>query len=72
MLILKANAVANFRFCNEGIGLSYQLIWVTLCRSGVVSVTNGQVTCVAREMVMRQASECSDGGKSEAGSSPHS
>ena len=38
-------------------------------KSGVVSVTNGQVTCVAREMVMRQASESSDGGKSEAGNS---
>ncbi|KAL1249809.1 hypothetical protein QQF64_020814 [Cirrhinus molitorella] len=41
-------------------------------KSGVVSVTNGQVTCIAREMVMRQASESSDGGKSEAGSAPHS
>uniref|UniRef100_A0A8C1AW90 Pancreatic progenitor cell differentiation and proliferation factor b n=2 Tax=Cyprinus carpio TaxID=7962 RepID=A0A8C1AW90_CYPCA len=38
----------------------------------VVSVTNGQVTCIAREMVMKQVSESSDGGKSEAGSSPHS
>uniref|UniRef100_A0A8C1UAD8 Pancreatic progenitor cell differentiation and proliferation factor B n=2 Tax=Cyprinus carpio TaxID=7962 RepID=A0A8C1UAD8_CYPCA len=38
----------------------------------VMSVTNGQVTCIAREMVMRQVSESSDGGKSEAGSSPHS
>uniref|UniRef100_A0A9J8B0P5 Pancreatic progenitor cell differentiation and proliferation factor b n=1 Tax=Cyprinus carpio carpio TaxID=630221 RepID=A0A9J8B0P5_CYPCA len=41
-------------------------------KSGVMSVTNGQVTCIAREMVMRQVSESSDGGKSEAGSSPHS
>ncbi|XP_016104085.1 pancreatic progenitor cell differentiation and proliferation factor B-like [Sinocyclocheilus grahami] len=41
-------------------------------KSGVVSVTNGQVTCIAREMVMRQVSESSDGGKSEAGISSHS
>ena len=40
-------------------------------KSGVVSVTNGQVTCIAREIV-RQSSESSDGGKSEAGSTPQS
>lgn len=41
---------------------------LTLCRSGL-SVTDGQVMCVARDMVKRQASESSDAGKSEVGSS---
>uniref|UniRef100_A0A672MRJ2 Pancreatic progenitor cell differentiation and proliferation factor B n=1 Tax=Sinocyclocheilus grahami TaxID=75366 RepID=A0A672MRJ2_SINGR len=38
----------------------------------VTGLSFTQVTCIAREMVMRQASESSDGGKSEAGSSPQS
>ncbi|NP_001188151.1 pancreatic progenitor cell differentiation and proliferation factor B [Ictalurus punctatus] len=37
-------------------------------KSGL-SVTDGQVMCVARDMVKRQASESSDAGKSEVGSS---
>ncbi|KAK3519439.1 hypothetical protein QTP70_028674 [Hemibagrus guttatus] len=36
-----------------------------------LSVTDGQVTCIARDMVKRQASESSNAGKSEVGS-PHS
>ncbi|KAI5612431.1 pancreatic progenitor cell differentiation and proliferation factor B [Silurus asotus] len=34
-------------------------------KSGL-SVTDGQVMCIARDMVKRQTSECSDAGKSEA------
>lgn len=37
------------------------------CRNGTYTVANGQVTCIAREMVLkRQLSETSDGGKPEA------
>lgn len=36
------------------------------CRNGTYTVANGQVTCIAREMVLkRQLSETSDGGKPE-------
>ena len=39
----------------------------------MLTMTEGPVTCVAREMVMkRQASESSDSGKAEVGSPPPS
>ncbi|XP_031421951.1 pancreatic progenitor cell differentiation and proliferation factor B [Clupea harengus] len=42
-------------------------------KAGVLTMTEGPVTCVAREMVMkRQASESSDSGKAEVGSPPPS
>nr|XP_046196647.1 pancreatic progenitor cell differentiation and proliferation factor B-like [Oncorhynchus gorbuscha] len=42
-------------------------------KAAAMTVTNGQVTCVAREMVMkRQVSEGSTAGTSEPGSSPPS
>ncbi|XP_012690030.1 pancreatic progenitor cell differentiation and proliferation factor A [Clupea harengus] len=40
-------------------------------KAGTYTLSNGQVTCVAREMVLkRQLSESSDSGKAEAGSPP--
>ncbi|XP_041955072.1 pancreatic progenitor cell differentiation and proliferation factor A [Alosa pseudoharengus] len=40
-------------------------------KDGTYTVSNGQVTCIAREMVLkRQSSETSDSGKAEAGTSP--
>lgn len=43
-----------------------------VCRAGTYTVSNGQVTCIAREMVLkRQLSETSDSGKAEAGNSPN-
>lgn len=40
-------------------------------RNGNYTVTNGQVTCIAREMVLkRQLSETSDGGKAEQQAAP--
>ncbi|PWS22881.1 hypothetical protein DKP78_16065, partial [Enterococcus faecium] len=42
-------------------------------KAGVVSMAEGTITCVAREMVMkRQASESSDAGKPEVGRTPPS
>uniref|UniRef100_A0A673XV34 Pancreatic progenitor cell differentiation and proliferation factor a n=1 Tax=Salmo trutta TaxID=8032 RepID=A0A673XV34_SALTR len=46
-------------------------------KSGTYTVTNGQVACIAREMVLkkqlsRQLSESSDSGKVEQGSPPPS
>ncbi|XP_063065394.1 pancreatic progenitor cell differentiation and proliferation factor A-like [Engraulis encrasicolus] len=39
--------------------------------AGSYTVSNGQITCVAREMVLkRQLSETSDSGKAEAGPAP--
>ncbi|KAM9856042.1 pancreatic progenitor cell differentiation and proliferation factor A [Aulostomus maculatus] len=40
-------------------------------KNGTYTVTNGQVTCIAREMVLnRQLSENSDSGKSETSTPP--
>nr|XP_046253603.1 pancreatic progenitor cell differentiation and proliferation factor B-like [Scatophagus argus] len=40
-------------------------------KSGTYTVTNGQVTCIAREMVLkRQVSESSESGKPEATTAP--
>lgn len=49
------------------------LVGSLVSRAGVVSMAEGTITCVAREMVMkRQASEGSDAGKPEVGRSPPS
>lgn len=42
-------------------------------KAAAMTVTNGQVTCVAREMVMkRQVSDGSEAGRPEPGSPPPS
>ena len=51
--------------------LPFKLMFPLCCRNGTYTVANGQVTCIAREMVLkRQVSESSESGKSEASQSP--
>lgn len=51
--------------------LPFKLMFPLRCRNGTYTVANGQVTCIAREMVLkRQVSESSESGKSEVSQSP--